>query len=214
LHVDGLIGSAISIVIHSLKKPNILLIVLNNKEEAAYYLNDLEQIRGTRCFVLSRLFRRPYQIEETDNANVLLRAEVLNRINSQSLRLLLAIPKLCLKSSYAKGFRQNTLKVTVGDKISIDFINEVLFEYEFKRVDFITEPGEFSVRGGIVDVFRFRMTTVPNRVFGDEVESIRSFDVATQLSIENKKDHHYPNVEKKSFSRKTESFLDYILRKR
>jgi transcription-repair coupling factor (superfamily II helicase) len=57
------------------------LIVLNNKEEAA--INDLEQLRGTRCFVLSRLFRRPYQIEETDNANVLLRAEVLNRINSR-----------------------------------------------------------------------------------------------------------------------------------
>jgi transcription-repair coupling factor (superfamily II helicase) len=50
---------------------------------------------------------------------------------------------------------EKKLKVSVEDKISIDFINEVLFEYEFKRVDFITEPGEFSVRGGIVDVFLF-----------------------------------------------------------
>jgi transcription-repair coupling factor (superfamily II helicase) len=80
LHVDGLIGSAISIVIHSLlKKPNILLIVLNNKEEAAYYLNDLEQLIGNKMFCFIPVPSRPYQIEETDNANVLLRAEVLNR---------------------------------------------------------------------------------------------------------------------------------------
>jgi transcription-repair coupling factor (superfamily II helicase) len=70
---------------------------------------------------------------------------------------LLAIEALFEKVVTRKDLTK-TLKVTVGDKISIDFINEVLFEYEFKRVDFITEPGEFSVRGGIVDVFRFRMT--------------------------------------------------------
>jgi transcription-repair coupling factor (superfamily II helicase) len=77
--------------------------------------------------------------------------------------------------------------VSVGDKISIDFINEVLFEYEFKRVDFITEPGEFSVRGGIVDVFSFRMIIRTVSSFGDEVESIRSFDVDSCLSKSKKK---------------------------
>jgi transcription-repair coupling factor (superfamily II helicase) len=95
----------------------------------------------------------------------------------------------------------------VEDKISIDFINEVLFEYEFKRVDFITEPGEFSVRGGIVDVFSFSNDN-PYRIefFGDEVESIRSFDVATQLSLEKqKKITIIPNVENKVF-RKIEVF--------
>jgi transcription-repair coupling factor (superfamily II helicase) len=86
------------------------LIVLNNKEEAAYYLNDLEQLIGEQDVLFyPGSFRRPYQIEETDNANVLLRAEVLNRINSRkSLRLLLAIPKLCLKSSYAKFGQKHT----------------------------------------------------------------------------------------------------------
>jgi transcription-repair coupling factor (superfamily II helicase) len=113
-----------------------------------------------------------------------------------------------LKSSYAQGFRQNTLKVTVGDKISIDFINEVLFEYEFKRVDFITEPGEFSVRGGIVDVFSSNDNPYRIEFFGDEVESIRSFDVATQLSIEKqKKITIIPNVENKIFQENRESFL-------
>jgi transcription-repair coupling factor (superfamily II helicase) len=102
----------------------------------------------------------------------------------------------------------------LGDKISIDFINEVLFEYEFKRVDFITEPGEFSVRGGIVDVFSFSNDN-PYRIefFGDEVESIRTFDVATQLSIETQKRHMIiPNVENKVFQ-ENRVFLDYISEK-
>jgi transcription-repair coupling factor (superfamily II helicase) len=88
----------------------------------------------------------------------------------------------------------------VEDKISIDFINEVLFEYEFKRVDFITEPGEFSVRGGIVDVFSFRMIIHTELSFWDEVESIRSFD-ATQLSLEAKENDN-PECGEQSFSGK------------
>lgn len=102
-------------------------------------------------------FRRPYQIDETDNANVLLRAEVLNRINSRKKpAVIVTYPGSAFwKVVTRRELDKNTLKVALNDKISIDFINEVLFEYEFKRVDFITEPGEFSVRGGIVDVFSF-----------------------------------------------------------
>ncbi|MFT5252299.1 MAG: transcription-repair coupling factor (superfamily II helicase) [Flavobacteriales bacterium] len=217
LHVDGLVGSAVSIVIQSLFKKAIhpFLIVLNNKEEAAYYLNDLEQLIGEQDVLFyPGSFRRPYQIEETDNANVLLRAEVLNRINSRKKpAVIVSYPEaLFEKVVTRKDLDKNTLKVTVGDKISIDFINEVLFEYEFKRVDFITEPGEFSVRGGIVDVFSFSNDN-PYRIefFGDEVESIRSFDVATQLSIEKqKKITIIPNVENKIFQENREIFLDYI----
>ncbi|MBU0942609.1 MAG: transcription-repair coupling factor [Bacteroidetes bacterium] len=220
LHLDGLIGSSISIVIQSLfkKAEHPFLLVLNNKEEAAYYLNDLEQLIGEQDVLFyPGSFRRPYQIEETDNANVLLRAEVLNRINSRKKpAVIVSYPEaLFEKVVTRKDLDKNTLKVTVGDKISIDFINEVLFEYEFKRVDFITEPGEFSVRGGIVDVFSFSNDN-PYRIefFGDEVESIRSFDVATQLSIEKqKKITIIPNVENKIFQENRESFLDYISEK-
>ena len=220
LHLDGLIGSSISIVIQSLfkKAEHPFLLVLNNKEEAAYYLNDLEQLIGEQDVLFyPGSFRRPYQIEETDNANVLLRAEVLNRINSRKKpAVIVSYPEaLFEKVVTRKDLDKNTLKVTVGDKISIDFINEVLFEYEFKRVDFITEPGEFSVRGGIVDVFSFSNDN-PYRIefFGDEVESIRSFDVATQLSIEKqKKITIIPNVENKVFQENRESFLDYISEK-
>ncbi|SHN53879.1 transcription-repair coupling factor [Flavobacterium fryxellicola] len=220
MHLSGLLGSALSFVMRSLFKKSELpfLIVVNNKEEAAYYLNDLEQMIGEQDVLFyPGSFRRPYQIEETDNANVLLRAEVLNRINSRKKpAVIVTYPEaLFEKVVTRKELDKNTLKVTVGDKISIDFINEVLFEYEFKRVDFITEPGEFSVRGGIVDVFSFSNDN-PYRIefFGDEVESIRSFDVATQLSIlQQKKITIIPNVENKVFQENRESFLDYISEK-
>nr|WP_288833861.1 transcription-repair coupling factor [uncultured Flavobacterium sp.] len=217
LHLSGLLGSAVSFVIRSaFKKAELpFLVILNNKEEAAYYLNDLEQMVGEQDVLFyPGSFRRPYQIEETDNANVLLRAEVLNRINSRKKpAVIVSYPEaLFEKVVMRRDLDKNTLKVSVGDKISIDFINEVLFEYEFKRVDFITEPGEFSVRGGIVDVFSFSNDN-PYRIefFGDEVESIRTFDVATQLSIEQKKKITIiPNVENKVFQENRESFLDYI----
>lgn len=94
----------------------------------------------------------------------------------------------------------------------MDFLNEVLFEYQFKRVDFVTEPGEFSVRGGIVDVFSFSHDE-PYRIefFGDEVDSIRTFDVETQLSTDKvKKISIIPNVENKFTEEIRESFLKYI----
>ena len=191
------------------------LLILNDKEEAAYYLNDLEQMIGEQDVLFyPGSYRRPYHIEDTDNANVLLRAEVLNRINSRKKpAIIVSYPEaLFEKVVTRKELDKNTLKVAVGDKVSIDFINEVLFEYEFKRVDFITEPGEFSVRGGIVDVFSFSNDN-PYRIefFGNEVDSIRSFDVETQLSIEKqKKITIIPNVENKFFQENRESFLEYI----
>ncbi|HEX8269369.1 MAG TPA: transcription-repair coupling factor [Flavobacterium sp.] len=217
LHVKGLLGSALSFLVHSLFRKAELpfLLVLQDKEEAAYYLNDLEQMLGDEHVLFyPGSYRRPYTIEETDNANVLLRAEVLNRINSRKKpAIIVSYPEaLFEKVVTRKDLEKNTLKVAVGDQVSIDFINEVLFEYEVRRVDFITEPGEFSVRGGILDVFSFSNDN-PYRIefFGNEVDSIRSFDVETQLSIEKKKKITIiPNVENKFFQENRESFLEYI----
>jgi transcription-repair coupling factor (superfamily II helicase) len=217
LLLQGLVSSSLSFVINSLftKTEKPFLILFNDKEEAAYYLNDLEQLIGEKDVLFyPGSYRRPYQIEDTDNANVLLRAEVLNRINSRKKpAVIVSYPEaLFEKVVTKKDLEKNTLKVSVGDKISIEFINEVLFEYEFKRVDFITEPGEFSVRGGIIDVFSFSNDN-PYRIefFGNEVDSIRSFDVETQLSIEKqKKITIIPNVENKFFEENRESFLEYI----
>ena len=217
VHVKGLIGSSFSFVVESLfrKKENSFLLICNKKEEAAYILNDLEELVGEEDVLFyPSSYRRPYQIEETDNANVLLRSEVLNRINSRKKPVIIvSYPEaLFEKVVTKKELEKNTLKIAVGDNLSIDFINEVLFEYHFKRVDFITEPGEFSVRGGILDVFSFSNDN-PYRIefFGNEVDSIRTFDVATQLSVEKKnKITIIPNFENKLLEEKRESFLDYI----
>ncbi|MFB0942695.1 MAG: transcription-repair coupling factor [Patiriisocius sp.] len=215
--VSGLVGSALSITIAELFKETALpfLLILNDKEQAAYHLNDLENILGDESVLFyPGSYRRPYQIEETDNANVLLRSEVLNRINSRKKpALIVTYPEaLFEKVVTKKELEKNTLKISVGENLSIDFVNEVLFEYNFKRVDFVTEPGEFSVRGGILDVFSFS-NDEPYRIefFGDEIDSIRTFDVETQLSLEQlKKVFVIPNVENKLMEENRESFLKYI----
>lgn len=217
IHAKGLLGSSISFVIQALFEKSDLpfLLLFNDKEEAAYFLNDLELLINTNDVLFyPGSYRRPYQIDETDNANVLLRAEVLNRINSRKKpAIIVSYPEaLFEKVVTRKELEKNTLKVSVNDKLSIDFINETLFEYNFKRVDFVTEPGEFSVRGGIIDVFSFS-NDHPYRIefFGNEVDSIRSFDVETQLSVEKlKKISVIPNVENKFLDENRETFLNYI----
>ena len=219
-YLKGLIGSSLSFVIanafQNAEKP--FLLIFNDKEEAAYYLNDLEQLLDEKHVLFyPGSYRRPYQIEETDNANVLLRAEVLNRINSRKKpAVIVTYPDaLFEKVVTRRELERNTLKISVGDNLSIEFVNEVLFEYQFKRVDFVTEPGEFSVRGGIVDVFSFSHDE-PYRVefFGDEVDSIRTFDVETQLSTDQiKKINIIPNVANKLLEEKRQSFLKYVAQK-
>ena len=219
-HLKGLVGSSFSFIISNIfkqtEKP--FLLIFNDKEEAAFYLNDLEQLLNEKNVLFyPGSYRRPYQIEETDNANVLLRAEVLNRINSQKKpAIIVTYPDaLFEKVVTRKELERNTLKIAVNDNLSIDFVNEVLFEYQFKRVDFVTEPGEFSVRGGIVDVFSFSHDE-PYRIefFGDEIESLRTFDVETQLSTEQiNKVSIIPNVANKFLEESRQSFLKYIAQK-
>ncbi|MBO3115427.1 transcription-repair coupling factor [Winogradskyella sp. DF17] len=217
IHLKGLVGSSFSIVISEFFKSadQPFLIVFDDKEEAAYYLNDLEQLLNDKDVLFyPGSYRRPYQIEETNNANVLLRAEVFNRINSRKKpAIIVTYPDaLFEKVVTKKELEKNTLKITVGNDLSIDFVNEVLFEYKFKRVDFVTEPGEFSVRGGIIDVFSFSHDE-PYRIefFGEEVDSIRTFDVETQLSTEKiKKVSIIPNVANKQIAENRESFIKYI----
>jgi transcription-repair coupling factor (superfamily II helicase) len=220
IYVSGLVGSATTLVIENVFRNTELpfLLILSDKEEAAYHLNDLENLLGSENVLFyPGSYRRPYQIEETDNANVLLRSEVLNRINSRRKpALVVTYPDaLFEKVVTRKELEKNTLKISVNDELSIDFVNEVLFEYRFKRTDFVTEPGEFSVRGGILDVFSYS-NDEPYRIefFGDEVDSIRTFDVETQLSLEQiRKISIIPNVENKMLEENRESFLKYIASK-
>jgi transcription-repair coupling factor (superfamily II helicase) len=215
--ISNLVGSSLSFVISTTfkKAEKPFLLIFNDKEEAAYYLNVLEQLIGEKNVLFyPGSYRRPYQIEETDNVNVLLRAEVLNRINSRKKpAIIVTYPEALFEQVITKReLEKSILKLSVGEEVSLDFINEMLFEYNFKRADFVTEPGEFSVRGGIVDVFSFS-NDEPYRIefFGDEVDSIRTFDVETQLSTEKiSKINIMPNVENKMLDENRESFLKYI----
>jgi len=210
-------GSSLSFLVAETFKQTekTFIFILDDKEKAAYYLNDLELFLNEKDVLFyPGSYRRPYEIEEVDNANILMRAEVLNRLNSRKKPALVVTYPSALfeKVLTKKDLNTNTLKITTGDEFSIDFINEVLFEYKFNRVDFVTEPGEFAVRGGIVDVFSFA-NDEPYRLefFGDEIDSIRTFDIESQLSTgKPSKINIMPNVENKQFSEKRASFLKFI----
>ena len=220
VHLKGVLGSSLSFTIASVFKTTNkpFLLIFENKEEAAYYLNDLEVLLDEKeVFFYPGSYRRPYQVEETDNANVLLRAEVLSRINSQKKpALIVTYPEALFEKVLSrKELEKSTFKVVAGEALNLDFFNEVLFEYQFKRVDFVTEPGEFSVRGGIVDVFSFSHDK-PYRIefFGDEVDSIRTFDIESQLSIKPiQKLQIIPNIEHKLLNETRQGFLEYTASK-
>ena len=197
VHWKGLVGSSKSIaaVCVAQQVSGHHVFILNDKEEAAYFLNDLEGLfpEDKRILFYPASYRVPYQMEETDNANVVTRAEVLERIANGSNAWEVTYPEaLFEKVPTKKKLVENSLRVEVGKSYSIDFINELLLEYHFDRVDFVYEPGQFSIRGGIVDVFSYA-NDLPFRIefFGDEVETIRTFDAATQLSV---KTHSFFNV--------------------
>ena len=217
IHLNGLTGSLASIIgaacFNLSGKASIF--ILNDKEEAAYFHNDLEQfIPENDLLFYPGSYRRPYQIEETDNANILMRAEVLNRLSSgRKLSCIVTYPDAIFEKVITKKeLNKNTLKLSVGEGISIDFLNETMFEYGFEYSDFVSEPGQFAIRGGIVDIFSFS-NEHPYRIefFGDEVESIRSFNINTQLSIQEvKKLKIIPNVENKGITESRVSFIHYL----
>jgi len=202
VHWKGLVGSSKVLCAAALAEqtPGHHLFILNDKEEAAYFINDLEGLfpDDKRVLFYPASYRVPYQMEETDNANVVSRAEVLEKINNGNNVWIVTYPQaLFEKVPTQKNLSKNTLRIEVGKTYSIDFINELLLEYHFDRVDFVYEPGQFSIRGGIVDVFSYSNDN-PFRIefFGDEVESIRTFDASSQLSITQFKHFNViPNVQ-------------------
>ena len=217
VHLKGALGSSLTFSVFTVFKSSNrpFLLIFNTKEEAAYYLNDFEMLLDEKQVLFyPGSYRRPYHVEETDNANVLLRAEVLNRINSQKKpAVIVTYPEALFEKVVSRTqLEKSIFKVSVGETLNLEFLNEVLFEYHFSRVDFVTEPGEFSVRGGIVDVFSFSHDE-PYRIefFGDEVESIRTFNIESQLSTNTiKKIQILPNIEHKLLNETRQSFFEYI----
>ncbi|MBP1645595.1 MAG: transcription-repair coupling factor [Bacteroidetes bacterium] len=198
------------------------LIVLPDKERAAYFYNDIEQIFSEQDLDYSKKnvlfypcsYKLPYQVEDIDNANILLRAEVLNRLNSNDKTIIVSYPEALLEKVVSKQvLTKNTLKIALKEPLNLDFVVDILEEYSFERVDFVVLPGQYAVRGGIVDVFSFA-NEYPYRIefFGDEIESLRTFDVVSQLTIEEKENLVIvPNIQNESISvQKRVPLVEYL----
>ncbi len=217
ISINSLRESALSFVFSAMHRQvnQPLLLIFDDKEEAAYYYNDFQQIAGTnKVLFFPESYRRAYQIEETDNANILLRSKVLSHLQSrQKPQIVITYPAALFEQVVVKKeLISNTLKIKTGDQLSIDFLYDLMFEYQFEQVDFVTQPGEFSIRGGILDVYSFG-NDEPYRIelFDNQVESIRSFDIETQLSDEKLKSVQIiPNLSDKTLIQQRQSFLDFI----
>ena len=198
------------------------LIVCADKEDAAYFYNDLESLLGERGVDYSKKqvlfyptsYKRPYEPEKPDNTYILSRTEVLQRVStSERKTLIVSYPEALSEKVFTrKLLAKNTFKLKVGEKVNLDFLTDLLYDYEFENVDFVVEPGQFAIRGGLVDVFSFA-NDYPYRIefFGDEVDSIRSFNIANQLSIEQLKQIVLlPNMQERAFIEDREAILQYL----
>ncbi len=279
VHLKGLVGSQDAVLAAALVidnesgigaqealVPGTHVFVMHDRDEAHYFHTDLQNLLSHQeVLFFPTSYKRPYSFDETENANVLQRAEVLNKLKdvrtsppgplstgegegssrreerpgttrktgeavkqnaegsdfSPSLVergaggevYIITYPEaLTEKVINKKSLAQNTFGVKVGERLDVDFLTEMLSEYEFERTEFVNEAGQYAIRGGIVDVFSYA-NELPYRIelFGDEIESIRTFNPETQLSVEKKQAISIiPNVQTKLLHETRESFLQFI----
>ena len=214
----GLSGSLDAVIAAALYQLNHqpFLFIMYDKEEAAYFQNDLQNLLpDKKVLFFPSSYKKPYTFEETDNANILMRAEILNRINNKlsNGELIVTYPEaLTEKVINKRSLRENTFTARTGEKVDIAFLIEILVSYGFEQTDFVYEAGQFAVRGGIIDVFSFA-NELPYRLelFGDEIERIRTFDPASQLSVENLRQINIiPNIQTRLIEESRQSFIDFL----
>ncbi len=222
--INGLVGSAKAYITAAVAEKTLgqHLVVCPDKESAAYFYNDLENIFDDKerdygkkqILFYPTSYKRPYEPEKTDNTYILSRTEVLQRISTSDRKTIIVTypealaEKVVTRSAMAK----NTLTINVKDTITMDFLIDKLLELGFNNVDFVIEPGQFAIRGGIVDVFSFA-NDYPYRIefFADDIDSIRSFNPIDQLSIEQfNRIVLLPNLQEKVTQEKRETLLKYI----
>ena len=215
--LSGFNGSALSFFIASYftKSRNSCILVTSDKETAAYLFNDLEAILPeNRILFFPDTSKVPYTIEKTTNASIQERTEVLNKIGNENFKGIIVSynQAICEKTARKQKLIENTLEIKIGEKLSPEFISEFLMESNFTHVDFVFEPGQFSVRGGIIDIFSFA-NEYPYRIelFGNEIEMIKTFDPVNQLSNGN---YNFitviPNLSNRVFDEERVTLLNYL----
>ena len=215
--IEGASGSSKTLVAASLfsEMQNIHLVVLPEKEDAAYFYNDLCALLGEETvFFFPSTYKRSVQYGQTEPANIVLRTEVLNFLSSGKRKgIIVTYPESVMeKVVNKKTLKKNTFNISKGDRISLEFLEEVLHEYRFERVDFVYEPGQYSVRGSIADIFSYS-SDMPYRIdfFGEEVDSIRSFNTDDQLSVNILTQVTIiPNIQDISIDIINDTFTDFI----
>ena len=216
-HLKGLSGSLDAVIFAAVRAvvKSCHLIILHDKEEASYFLNDLQHLLGDKEVLFFPMsYKRPYEYDEIENANVLMRSEVLTLITSQpDKQVIVTYPEaLAEKVINKKSLASNTFSIKKGETLDSQFLEEFFHTYEFEKADFVHGPGQFAIRGGIIDVFSFS-NDHPYRIelFGNEVESIRSFDPGSQLSVEVwDQVSLMPNVQTRLIQEERHSLLDFI----
>ena len=209
--LDAVIAAAVSKLV-----PASQLFILEDREQAAYFQNDLQSLTQEEVLLYPTSYKRPYQYEEVENANVLMRAEILNRVvqsDGEVLRIVTYPEALAEKVINKKSLISHTLMLKVGANQQQNALNDQLQDYGFEKTDFVYEAGQFSIRGGILDIFSYA-NELPFRLefFGSEIESIRTFDPITQLSVDQlQKISIIPNVETTLRTETRQSFFDFLL---
>ncbi len=218
IQIKGLVGSLDAVLASALYQIHAQnhVFVVSDKEEAAYFHNDLQNLnQNLDVLLFPSSYKKPYQLEETENANVLMRAEILNRINNPLSKgeIIVTYPDaLAEKVINKRSLQQNTFAVRAGDKLDTQFLSELLISYDFEKTDFVYEAGQFAIRGGIVDIFSYAHE-MPYRLelFGSEVESIRTFDVENQLSQDRvERLSIIPNVQTQLLHETRQPFIDFL----
>ncbi len=190
LSVKGLHGSSRALFCATLynKRPQTYLFILNDLETAGYFYHDVSQVLGSEnVLFFPSAYKRAAKYGQIDAANEILRTEALSRLQSSGAPLIIVSypDALAEKTVSQETLQENTLKLSIGEQVDSGFVSEVLDSYGFTYVDYVYEPGQYATRGSILDVFSFS-NELPYRIdfFGDEVETIRSFEVESQLSKE------------------------------
>lgn len=198
------------------------LFVFQDRESAAFFYHDLEflladqdkSLIDKKIHYFPASYRRACKYEEIDNANVKLRAEIINKLaNGDGHYIIVSYPEAISEKILSKKYIQhNSFVVQTGETLPVDTFLDFLFEYGYKQEDFVFEPGQFAWRGGIFDVFSFSEES-PFRIelAGDKVDSIREFDTNTQLSVkEVEKLHIMPYISAVETVEKRVSIFDFL----
>jgi transcription-repair coupling factor (superfamily II helicase) len=217
IRLKGLHGSLDTVIFAAVYKSvrSSHVLIAQDKEEASYILNDLQHLLGEKeVLYFPMSYKKPYEYDEIENANILMRSEVLNVINGHPEgNIIVTYPEaISEKVINKKSLATNTFLIKRGEILDRAFLEEFLHSYDFEKTDFVFEAGQFAIRGGIIDVFSFAHE-LPYRIelFGEEVDSIRSFDPGSQLSVETiDKISLMPNVQTRLVQEERQSLFDFI----